>query len=255
MGLIRGRSLQTEKKRIMRSHKAKHARCFMSGSSVAKKLIGILVCVGVFAGAQYSTPARATIVTLDFSGTINSVSDGAGTLTGTGIAAGTSTFSGSFSYDTGAGVIGSQPNATGYTGGLFSVTIDGTYVLSDDPSVITITDDFGTLNRDGFFIGSSGAANQYDLPVNNSYQFFINLFDSSATAFNSTALPASLSLAQFDTATFSVVEVSGGYDVDGVIQSLTVRKVPEPETVLIFAVGLLAIPFLRRRPRTVDARR
>ena len=212
------------------------------------KLVAFFLGLSAIFLAQPGEPARAAVINVDFSGIINSVADGAGTLAGTGITAGTSTFSGTFSYDTSTAATSSGTNIATYPGGLFTVTIDGTYVLSDDPSVITITNDFGTSSRDGFFIGSAGGtADRFDLPVTANYQYFINLFDSTGGIFNSTALPSTLSAGQFDTALFSIVEFGGGYDIDGVVQSLAVRSVPEPATLILFGFGLAGIGFLRRK--------
>jgi len=220
----------------------------MSRKTVLGKLVSLFLGLSVIVLTQPMEAARAAVITVDFSGIINSVADGAGTLAGTGITAGTSTFSGSFSYDTATAASSLGTNIAGYPGGLFTVTIDGTYVLSDDPSVITITDDFGTSSRDGFFIGSAGsAADRFDLPVTASYQYFINLFDSTGSVFSSTALPNSLNLGQFDTAVFSIVEFGGGYDIDGVIQSLAVRSVPEPATLILLGFGLAGVGFMRRK--------
>jgi hypothetical protein len=223
-------------------------------------LFGLLFAFSASPVAFSPHTSLANIISVDFSGTINSVADNAGVLSGLGIVAGTSTFTGSFSYDTAAGALGSNANTATYSGMTFSVLIDGSIVLTDNPSVITISNDLPGFNRDGFFIGSSGSTfDRFDLPVSSGLnQFFLNLFDSSSGLYNSTALPNALSLAQFDTALFSVVGVGSGgvdYDIDGVIDTLSSQpsvSIAEPGSLLLLGVGVLNFVWLRRRRRPAD---
>lgn len=203
-----------------------------------KKILISLFLVFLTAASAYAVP-----VTYNFSGYIDSVQiyDTSSTVGSTvnNIVAGTSTFSGTISYDTLATATVSGSSYAIYPGIDFSITIDSVYSFSADAPEAFVLDPF-----DRFSMQETSSVTS-DIIAD--YMFFA-LTDASKAALNGTSLPTSMELANlldlngWDGIIISNDSPSGlgstsqSYIVSGPITSIT--PVPEASTLLLFAMGL-----------------
>lgn len=224
--------------------------------TLIQRTLRIVFCAGLLLASQFlllgSQFAHADVI-YSFSGTITGVTDPSGKLAGTGITAGTSSFTGEFSYDPGALAYASSADTASYLGVSFQVTIDGSFDLADSPPVVTIGNDLSI--GDVFFIGSHNAIDTFELPLLDVNEVFIDLIDSVGTLFGSTALPDSLAPADFDFLRFAIRAIdqnnsAGGYGIDGTIDTLTRVTVPAPGALGLLLAGLAALATLRMRTQS-----
>lgn len=124
---------------------------------------------------------------------------------------------------------------------IFALTVDG-FVFSAGPVQISVANDGGG-SFDQFNYKVTPPVSSGALTLSSGY---IVLEDSTATAFNSGALPVSLNLGDFDIARVWLgADPAGGSVLGIIITSLTL--VPEPGSLLLLVTGLAGLRFMRRR--------
>lgn len=222
-----------------------------------------------------STTLQGAIVFFEFTGTITSVisndPDNPSAIFGAIVAPG-DPVSGYFSLDTTAPVVGSEDGITG-SGTAYGqnqpfrifLEMGGVPFESDGLFIATVVNDFfnttGGTPIDGFGV-SDGVETGPDLSgttilVNGEVKSgWINLqfIDSTATAFDSTAIPTSLNLSDFNFAGGRVggTEPSGQinpffYSATFSIDSMQVTAIPEPSLTLLGSVVVLGMVVRGRR--------
>jgi len=222
-----------------------------------KRIYRRLLAVATLLAFCGPTPAQAALVSYDFAGTFTVASD---PLTSFGISAG-DTFAGSFTYDTSLSVISSGPGNVLYeqpapiAPSAFSVAVNGVQYTAADSSAplrIQVTDNSGGLKDQ--FVYLTVFSGSLVHPLSGSYPFStmaLSLRDDSNTVFNSTAIPSSLDLNDFDVAMFSInLSQDLGDPASetlflGTITSLT--SVPEPGSLMLMLTALPLIGLARRR--------
>jgi hypothetical protein len=226
------------------------------------------IAVGVVLGlCGLCGPARADLVTINFSGPVTQKTDSTNLVSPSFGAPGT-TVSGVLQYNTALPPLATNPSANDYAFSKFALSLNGTNLpghlsLGYDVTVIAALFDAslhagGVLNDPGLFAHFSGGTIAFDLT------------DTSGTALSSTNLPTSLNLAAFLGRTFQInlqatdpailaPPVDRFVVIEGTIDSLSVevtkpRAAPEPASCLLFGLGLLGTAALaRRRPRASGA--
>lgn len=198
--------------------------------------MGQMALMGMLALAVLATEqrARAGIVTFDFAGTD-----------------GITPFTGSFSYDTDTpadlsfGGIGEYDQSASFP---MSFTIEQGGVSSSvtgEVGMILVSDE---ASGDGFIVNIFGP---------NASSLILSLGDSTGTAFSSDALPTSLDLSQFDSASLGAGFGENGQPIaSGEITSLSLRTSAVPEPTTLVGAGLAGVGFLGyelRRRRKVAA--
>lgn len=201
--------------------------------------------------------AHADVVSFTFEGSVRSVGDPNGKLPGD-IVVGTP-LSGTISYET-SGLADTAPGdpANGYywfqgpTANGFSMSVNlGSHVLSKAPSPAlpdSVYVSYGSSHEVAYTANYALFDGAQPPGSINDWYASIVLFDSSATALTSDALPlTTLSLASFSDPYFIFLSNNGtdNYAVYGDITTLT--PVPEPATGVLVGIGTLACLLLRRR--------
>lgn len=199
-----------------------------------KKLTALLAALLVSGLA--SAPVNAEILTFQFGGVVNSTSNPS-------VA---DQFTGSFAYDT------SVPSSAGNLG---SSIYNALYAYSFDSGQFSTSVGFNSSNdlqiTDSFTGSDQLLIRVYQL--NSSYSSAITFLDYSGTAFTSTALPSTLSLSQFDSATIVLFGADG--PIRGTITSLSQVKsaVPELSTWAMMMVGFAVVGAMMRYRRRQTA--
>lgn len=205
---------------------------------------------------------RGDIVEFDYSGTVDGIVAGPGVNSSlySDWVSGGDAISGSFSYDLDL----SDPEADGTY--LITNTLEGalSYETGDSADSTRLiysssgtTDPFSVTINDGGsdqFVQRANDDNVGTAPPEVGYvTVSIELTDTDGTVFGSEALPATLSLDDFEAAsvTYTAYTSEGGdplFRVDGTISTLTqTTSVPEPSTMLLLACGAAGGWFYRRR--------
>jgi hypothetical protein len=209
--------------------------------SIVRIGLGI-VMGGLLCGGLMANPARASVVTFNFTGNVTNV---VGTFTGSGISSG-SPFTASYQFDTSALPADSNPTPSigQYFNALNNVTFSlGTYSNIPQPSItvnsVTVIDgsaDAYSVRAPviGLAPGSSSL-----LPT----ELKIDLLGGTA-GITSEAFPTiAPSISSFTSQTFRVLfnggALAGGVTVVGNLSSLT--AVPLPAAVILFGAGLIAL--------------
>jgi hypothetical protein len=213
-------------------------------------------------------PARADLVTINFSGHVTERTDPTNLLPPSFGTLG-APVTGVLQYDTAVPPLIPGLNISDYAFTKFSLSLNGT-TLPGQVSLgfdVTVTNALflgamlhagGTINNPGLFPNFSGGNIAFDLS------------DPTATAFSGVSLPTSLSLAAFPSKTFQInlqandppgiaPTVDRSASIFGNIDTLSVdvakpQQVPEPASCLLFGIGLLGTAALARRRRAAGPR-
>jgi hypothetical protein len=193
-----------------------------------------------------AAPAGADTITVSFTGTIIGIPPE--------LASGFTAFdpvSGSFQFDSATAdtvanpAVGFYPGPTNFsfTFGSYTATSPGGepshFIRVDDNLALSITIDlYGVETRN-----VTGGAFGFFQPT----RLTFIMSDSTATAFASDALPTSLDLADFDTASANIVFQNNGDLIQVVARVTTLRVVPEPEALALVTFAGIALAALRRR--------
>jgi PEP-CTERM motif len=198
--------------------------------------------------------AEASVVTINFTGTITAINDPSGFISGSNVG---DSFSGSLVYDTSApiAVPGANPAEYDYLPGStppyasplgISITVGSHTFDPHYPGVMQIhvqNDLTGSTYPDAFVaVASTQVGTSASLAV-------FGLADTTGTALSSTDLPTSLDFSKFDASEFQLTSPTGGPDIfDGIINGVG-APVPEPASVTLLGIGALAMGafVLRRR--------
>ena len=203
----------------------------------------IVVAVTLVAGSRQA--AKAEVVTYNFAGTLDGVSDNTGWLGAAGFVSGL-TFSGQFSYNPDAPLtlIGSTWNT--YSGGGAMTVSFSQGAGMKDTSSLYLVQDYPTLS-DKLTVSST-----VQTTMNFSHGYLdpgmsIVLEDSSQTALASRALPSQLVLSLFDNAKFRFIgsDLTNVDELTGTLTSLS--AVPLPPSAILFGSALFGLAALRRR--------
>ena len=197
--------------------------------------------------------AQAASVTYAFAGTLDTVAGVPSLSVG-------NTFTGSFTFES-----TSLPAPSGgYDANIvFEATVNGFSFSTTSPcdtcGGVTVFDNAGVSGSDSFIVSSLLGFPIYapvagpNLDGLQHYYLALQLNDTSATAFNSFALPSNLTFASFDTSFFALSFLTAGFSqalVSGPLSSLTrvvTPPVPEASTSAMLALGLGALAVARRR--------
>lgn len=201
---------------------------------------GVLLLFPLLVVCAYAAPARGGLVTWEFGGTIQSVLDPNDVLGGA--LANGSPFSGSFTFDpTTPGTAADAGGKSSFDNPLLDLSgLLGTFGFSGPlfgNSTLDITD--GALGSDDIFGLSSSV-----LLNGEALNFLLTLTDSSGTVFSNGALPEHPpDLSAFDSATMQLLRQTNDLTIHGTLTYL----VPEPSTLCLLAMGVVAIVGKRRR--------
>jgi len=184
-------------------------------------------------------PALSTVITYSFEGEVTA---NIGSPFGLSPLTGDPT-TGSFSFDTdtvgvpqGVAMLYQQT----IVGGL-SIHVGGSLIEADSYSVTVVNGP-----NDVFAVAGEAGAFRIDGVDAPDLAGRILLFDSTATAFSSDALPTSLALAAFDLAVGNLNDFATGANNE--IQfDVTALTVPEPSTFTVLGMGLAGLLLCRRR--------
>ncbi|MCI0733368.1 MAG: PEP-CTERM sorting domain-containing protein [Methylococcaceae bacterium] len=204
--------------------------------------------LAVIAGLLLIVPSKsifAVPITINFTGTVNSVSSSLG-----GTFSGGQTLTGSYTFDSSIGARAGSTSSFAVFDALqsLSFSIGGYSASSLSSSEIQVDNDPGLPFNDRYAVvsrasqGLSGAmVGGFALDA-----FAFRLDDSTNSVFSDAlVLPTSLSLSSFDSTAFFLffVDTSGALQlVDGAITGLsTVSQVPEPSTLVLLLLGLVGV--------------
>ena len=237
----------------------------ITGHKIKLTINKSLVFLVLLATLAFSHPVHATIISYNFSGHINYISDNYN-LIGNSIISGDS-FNGSFSYDTEGtkspylndptvaiyyASLGSSVNISKYT---FDYNV-GNY----GPDYVQVWDnrDIGIGQITDSFSYTSPLS--YNPPIQDSFgsmfsQMSVMLFDNSHTVNSDLSIPSSLDLSSYNARMFSVTGVTQlsaqtyylSGNIETLIQEHESAPVPEPSTILLFGAGLAGLAFYRKR--------
>jgi len=205
-------------------------------------LFGLLV-------ASLSLAASATTVSINFSGKVTSVTiaNGGPDL---GFAVVGDTFAGTWTYDTAGSAIGPITFGEAYaTGQISTLTLGGNTYEQTVAGSMGVFNDYPGIGDEleessGFDISPAVPSGIFGA------RYGIAFRDTTGTLFNSTALPNSASLSQFDFAVLNLswIDTSGDfiYNISGSI-TIPAKTVPEPASLTLLICGLITARGLRRR--------
>jgi len=179
------------------------------------------------------SPATATLVTFNFTGTVDTVGSNLSGTFSTG-----QTLTGSYTYDSTKLDSNPSPTIGTYAGPIQTMAFNiGSYsaTLGAGGNSIKIQNlgGFDSYTSTASFLGSSVNGNAPSF-------FEINLKDSSHTAFSNDSLPTTPpSLSSFDTKTFRLV-FGNGLNPNNIVSGV-LTAVPLPAAVILFGAGLVAL--------------
>jgi hypothetical protein len=187
-----------------------------------------------------SSSAFAVVNDYRFSGTIDSITGGSGSVLNV------NTFSGHFVYDSGSGWYSGGDGVANYYFVSFSAILSGPGITMNYPESTFTRKDVQIRNRASEYSDwiSFFADNWTPTPGSQTKIFRIDLSDYDKTVFPGSPLfpplPTSLNLSDFESRAFMVKDHQ--YQFNGTVTNMTL--VPEPATVLLFGLG---ITLLRRK--------
>ena len=190
--------------------------------------------------------ARADLITYNFTGSVTNVSQPSpfGLTATTG-----NTITGLFIYDTTTldGSLG-DPNFGSYTQSItlgFMFTLNGVNITTSSYDVLVTNDNPPGITFDELEVFSSSGILVGGIPQP-SANMTLQLRDTSGTVFAGDGLPPStLTLADFTTATGSILDTNTGATIDFVLTNLT--GIPAPGVLGILGLAVLGIRVGRRR--------
>jgi hypothetical protein len=185
--------------------------------------------------------ARADIIVVSWSGTIDSVDPALASVFSIGDAA-----SGSFLIDSETVDLDADPGVGFYfdAASIVSFSFD-TYSAGADKGTLFVTDGAGSSPDEMIVVAGFTGDPVAGLA---SSSFGWGLGDDSQTVFSSDAIPLSLDLSDF-TGNFARMTFTDGIDphiVSAVMTTLSYTVVPEPGSAALLAAGLLALALRRR---------
>lgn len=222
------------------------------------KRLFIIVFVCLIATFALVGPGIAALVSVNFNGTITSiVEDGLSLPAGHNIAAGSSTFTGQFDYDTDDPLwysiadLGAAYHATG----ALSIVIDGIYTFQASPQNIILYDRGpGTnyhpgVDRLQVFDNYNAVFPTDFTPNGHTSSINLDFGDIDGTAISSFALPSAVNLADWNSYRILKLETDDGDGGEGWTIRGEINAVPIPGAFVLFGSGLIGIVGMRRKFR------
>ncbi|MFH1146230.1 MAG: hypothetical protein V1736_00800 [Pseudomonadota bacterium] len=192
--------------------------------------------------------ADAAPVICDFSGIVTGVSDNLDVLPDA-IIMGTSTIAGSFEYDTDAPSEGLWSGEYPYYKmKSFEIIIDNIHQWNALEPDIVVANASRPYDWDGMKIAKYGIYGTfpYVADPNIRCEMDMHFEDSTGTALDSSALPTSISLSDWESV-FCDLTAEGTYRIHGEITALEPRTVPVPGAAYMLGSGLLGLIGLRKK--------
>jgi hypothetical protein len=204
---------------------------------------GVVLITGLVLALVSARPTEAGIVTVNFSGTVTSIDDPSGYISGTNLG---DSFSGTLVYNSSATVDLPGANPAHYTflpngtnpfvaplGITLTVGSHTFSTLYTGLMQLTVQNDLASSNYPDAF----GAV--ADVKVGNTFSLagFV-LGDKTGTVFSSTALPTSLDLSQFTVGEVNLVSPSAN-GTNVFVGTINLSSVPEPASMTLMALGVI----------------
>jgi hypothetical protein len=197
------------------------------------------------------TVVKASLVTVNFSGTVTSIDDPSGYITGAKIG---DTFSGTVVYDTSLApdVPGANPETYTYlhtttppfaTPLGITVTLDGHTFASDGAGLMQITVQNDLAGKP--FPDVFGAVADVSLGGGTHTLAGFALGDSTGKALSSTALPTGIDLSQWTVGDFNLTNPTSATNIFA--GTVNLNSVPEPASVMLLSLGMLGAVAARLR--------